>query len=69
MNPSQKLKDYWEANDELCEDYNIGAGNKKNCERRPHVIEDAPSRIAPNLLKKLQEEEILNSKVSRIKFQ
>jgi hypothetical protein len=43
--PQSKLKDYWEEN-ELCEDKDNGAGIK-NCERRPHVIEDAPSRIAP----------------------
>jgi hypothetical protein len=47
--------------DELCKDNNNGAG-KRNCERRHHVIEDAPSRIAPN------SSEDYKKKISNYKF-
>jgi hypothetical protein len=55
------LKDYWEEKDELCEDNNNGAGNKENSERHPHVIEDAPSRIAPTSSKNYKLKKNLNS--------
>jgi hypothetical protein len=63
------LKDYWEDKDELCEDNKNGAGNKKNSERRPHVIEDAPSRIAPTSSKNYKVEEKFKFKFQEIKFQ
>jgi len=47
MNPSQNLRrllgmEYMSSARKI-----KGAGNQKNSERRHHVIEDAPSRIAP----------------------
>jgi len=39
-------EDYWEGNDELC-DTETKELEIRNSERRPHVIEDAPSRKAP----------------------
>jgi hypothetical protein len=47
MNPSQ-IERLLGRNNELCEDNKNGVEENKKCERRPHVIEDAPSRIAPS---------------------
>jgi len=47
MNPSQNVRRLLGWKYMSSASTNNGAGNQKKSKRRPHEIEDAPSRIAP----------------------